>query len=144
MREVQTGMIQSHGLVQLKEYGGYYYSPLSDGRIQVQLPGTHTFFTTMPTYEVFTRFVDQANRIYGEHIPELTLHLTGCKRCARSLSTAFPDFFNPCKTGSIIIAQGCSIAQEISRIVAEDFLKWHDEQQHRLSSDDPNAPQTSA
>jgi hypothetical protein len=130
----------------LKEYGGYFYAVTATGSVQVQLPGTHQFFAMLPNYEVFTRFVDQANNVFTNATPGLALHLTGCKRCAKSLSSQFPDFFSPCKTGSEILNQGKAIAQEVSRIVANEFLQWwENEQQHRLSDHvDSNTAQDTA
>lgn len=115
--------------VTLSEYGGYYYAERADGSIQVKLPGSHEFFCILPDYEVFTRYVDQCNIAFADKTPGLTLHLTGCKRCAKSLSNT--DFFSPCTTGSEIIAQSKVIAQEISKEMAKQWVRWHD----RISSD---------
>lgn len=117
-------MIQSSGMVPLKEYGGYYYHPNADGTVSVQLPGENILFTTLPNYEVFTRFVDQCNGLFESASPELQLHLTGCKRCAKSLSHKWPDFFSPCRTGSVLISEGKAVAQHISKVVADEFIRW--------------------
>ena len=117
-------MIQSTGIVPLSEYGGYYYHKNSDDTVSVQLPGANILFTTLPNYEVFTRFVDQCNNVFATSIPMLQLHLTGCKRCAKSLDPKFPEFFSPCKTGSVLISEGKAVAQHISKVVADDFIRW--------------------
>lgn len=117
-------MIQSSGTVPLKEYGGYYYYPNPNGTVAVQLPGANILFTTLPNYDVFVRFVDQCNGLFASSIPQLQLHLTGCKRCAKSLDPAWPDFFSPCRTGSVLISEGKAVAQHISKVVADDFNQW--------------------
>jgi hypothetical protein len=120
--------------VEVKDYGGYYYTEQSDGSILVQLPGTHEVFTTLPNMEMFKRFVEQANGVFIAAMPALKLHLTGCKRCQKSVDSEI-NFFDPCRTGGPMILQGKQVAQEISRVVANEFLTWWKTEQERLQAD---------
>lgn len=124
-------------MIALPEYGGYYYLRRNDGTISVKLPGANIFFATLPNYEIFKRFVDQCNNVFRNAAPDLILHLTGCKRCAKSVGSTNPDYFDPCNTGAAIIARSQSIAQEISREIAKQFARWwEDEQRERLQEPD--------
>ena len=73
------------------------------------------------------KFVDECNKEFTRLTGTLTLHLTGCKRCTRTLKTGgnYDDPRNqPCRTGAPLILQAKSIAQQISDALAKSYKEY--------------------